>query len=729
MKQNLKLSYFLSRRLSLSVIAFVCCSLLSISTIQSQEGGKKIQIKKSAAKQKADKDEKISIDDDPNAPFPKRFDVSDFPKGITWLNTSKPISKRDLKGKFVLLDFWTYCCINCIHILPELKKLERKYPNRLVVIGVHSAKFETEKDTQNIREAILRYEIEHPVINDFDHKVWDQFNANSWPTMRLLDPEGKIVAGHSGEIRFEDLDAFLKPAFEYYEKRGLIDLKPLKFELEKANEKPTPLRFPGKILADESNKRLFITDSNHNRIVITDLNGKLLDTIGSGRIGAEDGDFDSCEFDHPQGTVLHGDMLYICDTENHNLRKADLKKKTVTTISGTGKQATRAFQFFNVEAKNQFDVFSGDPKTTALNSPWALWIHENDLYIAMAGPHQIWKMPLDESKIGPYAGNGREDIVDGSLLPREPYQPGFSSFAQPSGLASDGKWLYVADTEGSSIRAVPFDDKQSVRTVVGTAEQSRGRLFIFGDKDGEKDDVLLQHAIGIAYHDKQLFICDTYNNKIKIVNAETGETKTLAGTGKPGNDDAAATFDEPAGIAYANGMLFVADTNNHLIRTVDPKSGKVSTLTIEGLQPPKPSAPKGKIQFPKAKIVKVSAKAKSVGNQITYSVKLNWPKGWKTNDMAPFGYYVYFPDATGALDRANVSTKKIALAKPSNEFEIVLPAKANGRDSVRIEMPYYYCQVGDAGVCKIGYVAFEVDVTIAEDGATSPIVLEYDVPE
>ena len=700
----------------------ISLTLLAFSNSSAQDE-KKIKKKRNA------EEKQVAIDDDPDAPFPRRFEVSDFPKGITWLNTKNPISKRDLKGKFVLLDFWTYCCINCIHVLPELKKLEKKYPNRLVVIGVHSAKFETEKDTKNIREAILRYEIEHPVINDFDHKVWNQFNARSWPTIRLLDPEGKIVAGHSGEIRFEDLDAFLKPAIEYYEKRGLIDKTPLKFELESASEKPTPLRFPGKIFADNVNKRLFITDSNHNRIVVTDLNGKLLETIGSGRIGAADGDFTSCEFDHPQGTFLNGDMLYVCDTENHNLRKVDLKKKTVTTIAGLGKQASRAFQHLNFDEKEQFEIFSGDPKTTALNSPWALWVHGKDLFIAMAGPHQIWKMPLDESKIGPFAGNGREDIVDGPLLPREPYQMGFSSFAQPSGLASDGKWLYVADTEGSSIRAVPFDSKESVKTIVGTAEERSGRLFIFGDKDGKKDDVLLQHAIGIAYHEKQLFICDTYNNKIKVIDAATGETKTIAGTGKPGKDDATGTFDEPAGLAYADGHLFVADTNNHLIRKVDPKSGKVSTFNIAGLEPPKPSAPKGKIQFPNANVVKVTAKAKpSVGN-VKFKVKLNWPTGWKTNEMAPAGYFVYFPKSDGAIDRVKVSTKMINLTKPTNEFEFALPVSKSGSDNFRVEMPYYYCQVGDSGVCKRGHVAFEIDLTVSDKGSVDSIALEYDVPE
>lgn len=685
---------------------------------------------KSKSGQQDDQKKPFSVDDDPNAPFQRRFDVEDFPKGMQWLNTKKPLSKRDLKGKFVLLDFWTYCCINCIHILPDLKKLEAKYPNKLVVIGVHSAKFETEKETRNIREAILRYEIEHPVINDADHKVWQQYGVRSWPSIRLLDPEGKLVAGHSGEIRFEDLDAFLKPAFEYYDKKGLVDNAPIKFELESANEKPTPLRFPGKVLAHENSKRLFITDSNHNRIVITDLEGNLIDTIGSGRIGKADGDFRTAEFDHPQGTVLHQNFLYVTDTENHLIRKVDLDKKSVTTIAGIGKQATRAFQNFNPDGSG-FEAWAGDPKKTALNSPWALWVHGEDLFIAMAGPHQIWKMPLDESKIGPYAGNGREDIVDGPLLPNQPYALGFSSFAQPSGLTSDGTWLYVADTEGSSIRAVPFDPKKSVRTVVGTSEQRGGRLFIFGDKDGEKDDVLLQHAIGITYHDKQLYITDTYNNKIKVIDVESGTTKTLAGTGKPGADDQTGTFDEPAGIAFANGILYVADTNNHLIRKVDPKSGKVSTLTIKGLQPPKTTRPKvvSKIRFPKAPVVRSTIQAKPVEGHVQVSVQLTWPEGWKTNDLAKMGYYVFFEKESGALDRSKVSIEKIELAKPTNEFSLKLPVAKSGTDKVRIEVPYYYCQKGDSGICKYGQVAFELNLTVAEDGKTETVELTYDVPE
>ena len=521
-------------------------------------------------------------------PFARRISIPDFPKGMEWLNTSKPLTKQDLQGKFVVLDFWTYCCINCIHILPELKKLEKAYPNELVVIGVHSAKFEAEKETKNIEEAILRYEIEHPVINDADHRIWDMFGVRSWPTVLMIDPEGNAIWGTGGEVEFATLDAVLKAGIPYYAQQGTLNRTPMKFDLLADQQDPTPLRFPGKVLADEAGQRLFIADSNHNRIVVASLDGQLLDTIGSEAIGRDDGSYDKASFDHLQGMALDGDTLYVADTENQLLRKVDLKSKQVTTIAGTGVQRRGAWPGMeNVELTGELPTrFVSQPLETAINSPWALWVHEDALYIAMAGPHQIWKMPLDESEIGPYAGNGREDIVDGPLLPPVPFQQGFSSFAQPSGLASDGEWLFVADSEGSSIRAVPFDPRRQVRTIVGTANLPHGRLFEFGDVDGARDKVRLQHCLCVAYHDGKIYVADTYNNKVKVVDAKTGATKTVAGTGEPGSADAPAQFDEPAGIAYANGMIYVADTNNHLIRTIDLATGSVGRLEIQGLVAP-----------------------------------------------------------------------------------------------------------------------------------------------
>jgi thiol-disulfide isomerase/thioredoxin len=515
--------------------------------------------------------------DEPSSPiFAKRLPVKPFPIGDSWINTARPIKLEQLHGKFVLLDFWTLGCINCMHIIPELKKIEAAWPNELVVIGVHSGKFQEEKNTKTITQAVLRYGVEHPVINDSDFAIWNNFGIRAWPSLLLIDPEGYAVWASSGEVTFDQLDKILKPAVAYYRKKGLIDEKPIVFEPESQRAARTPLRFPGKVLADETGNRLFIADSGHNRIVIARLDGSLRDTIGDGYRGRSDGSYAKAQFNSPQGMILNDDMLYVADTENHLIRKVDLTKKQVTTISGTGQQNRQEPTFKNTEK----------PLKTALNSPWALYIHEKDLYIAMAGAHQIWKMNLDETAIGVYAGNGEEDIVDGPLTPRRANEPGYASFAQPSGLASDGTWLYVADPEGSSIRAVPFDHNKKVRTVVGTAHLPDARLFTFGDVDGPAAQVKLQHALGIAYHKNKLYIADTYNNKIKVIDTLNSDTKTLAGTGAADYQENPAAFNNPSGLSEAGGKLFVADTNNHCIRVIDLNNGNaVSTLESAGLKP------------------------------------------------------------------------------------------------------------------------------------------------
>lgn len=510
-------------------------------------------------------------------------------EGGEWVNTSAPLALADLRGRFVLLDFWTFCCINCMHVLPELNKLEHAFPNELVVIGIHSAKFQGERDTDNIREAVQRYEIEHPVVNDAKMTIWGTYGARSWPTLVLIDPAGDVVWAASGERSFDDIKAVIDRGLPYYRAQGLLKPAPRPTIIDASKQPATALRYPGKILADEKGGRLFIADSNHERIVVAKLDGKLEQVIGSGAIGREDGTFDACSFNHPQGMALVGNILYIADTENHLLRKADLASKGVTTVAGTGEKGSAWPEFGAVgeNPKKGGATGRGSLKSTALSSPWALWQQGSDLYIAMAGMHQIWKMPLDEGSIGAYAGNGREDIVDGPLLPATPYDPRFSSFAQPSGLSSDGKQLFVADSEGSTVRSVQFDPNGKAETLVGLT----GTLFDFGDTDGSGRDVRLQHPLDVAWADGKLYVADTYNNKIKVVDVERRMCRTLAGTGKPGNTDGekggAAEFNEPAGISAAGGKLYVADTNSHLVRVVDlVGTNRVTTLKIEGLVPP-----------------------------------------------------------------------------------------------------------------------------------------------
>ncbi len=393
---------------------------------------------KEDGKDEAKKDEAVPKDEDGKPienPFPQRIPAPSLDGGEAWLNTSGEITMKDLRGKVVLLDFWTYCCINCIHVLPDLKYLEKKYDKELVVIGVHSAKFENEKDTEAIRRAIVRYEIEHPVINDSDMLVWRKFGARSWPTVVLLDPEGNYCGFLSGEGNREILDEIIGKVVKYHKAKGTLDETPVNFALERDRVKSGPLKFPGKIHADEAGNRLFISDSNHNRIVVTSLDGKLLDVIGSGRIGAKDGSYAEAEFDHPQGMTLVGETLYVADTENHLLRTVDLKAKTVKTLAGTGEQDRRRTP-------------GGELLTTPLNSPWDLEVVGETLYIAMAGPHQLWSHELGSTRLQTYAGSGREDIRDGSLEG--------SALAQPSGISSDGMGLYVSDISGSAIRSVPI---------------------------------------------------------------------------------------------------------------------------------------------------------------------------------------------------------------------------------------------------------------------------------
>jgi hypothetical protein len=342
-------------------------------------------------------------------------------------------------------------------------------------------------------------------------------------------------------------------------------------------------------------------------------------------------------------------------------------------------------------------------------------VHDTDLFIAMAGPHQIWRMPLDESTIGPYAGNGREDIVDGPLLPNLPYALGSSSFAQPSGLTSDGEYLYIADSEGSSIRGVPFDRRKSVMTVVGTSGLPRGRLFYFGDQDGAKAEVKLQHVLGVQYHEGNIYITDTYNDKVKVVDAATGTTKTIAGNVK-------GEFDEPSGITIAGNTLFIADTNNHKIRTIELGTFKVATLDFPGLEPPE----KVEVvpEFTAAVRIPVrSANVQAVDGKVKLAVSLKLPLGWKMNPQAPQVYYVQDTADGGPLKIGNNS--KVHIDKPTNEFVVEVPVSGAGEDMLTVSMDYYYCQDNENGLCKVASVVFAIPLVVSESGTTKPVTLTH----
>jgi len=441
-----------------------------------------------------------------------------------------------------------------MHIFPQLRKLERKYASELMVVGVHSAKFPNEKEKENLYKAVKRCELEHPVVNDAEFQIWQQYACRAWPTMMFIDPEGKVIGKHEGEITYEDLDHLLSEMVAEFDASGLLNRQQVAVAVDA--EPDTPLSFPGKVLADEAGARLFIADTNHNRIVVSTLEGQVCSVIGSGEEGLADGNFQSASFNHPQGMALDGNCLYVADTENHALRRVDLAAGTVETIAGNGRQGSRRSG-------------QGSGSEAELNSPWDLAFHDGKLYIAMAGCHQIWSMDLESGLVGPYAGTGAESIKDGALLE--------ATLAQPNGITTDGDRLYFADSETSSIRSAELHAGGRVRTIVGLG------LFEFGDRDGEGHLVRLQHPLGITMKDGILYITDSYNHKIKEIVPVPRRSTALAGTGSAGYEDGIAgeaAFSEPGGLSIAGGRMYIADTNNHAIRVANMETWEVKTLEL-----------------------------------------------------------------------------------------------------------------------------------------------------
>src|SRR5205823_1209837 len=344
-------------------------------------------------------------------------------------------------------------------------------------------------------------------------------------------------------------------------------------------------------------------------------------------------------------------------------------------------------------------------RATALNSPWDLQLVGRTLYIAMAGPHQIWKLDLVSHEVSVFAGSGREGRHDSSLLKAE--------FAQPSGLATDGQTLYSADSEANIIRAIDLGPEGRVRTLAG------GDLFEFGDKDGSGDSVRLQHPLGISFWQGHLLIADTYNHKIKLLDPKARSVNTFAGSGKPGQADGALpSFYEPGGLTVAGDKLYVADTNNHAIRVIDLKTKETKTLQIKGLQPPasNQSAVANDVA-PNAEEIKLPSQKLRAGDSAVV-INVDLPAGYHLNPTAPQRYTVTLDQEDTALKTAPVTGKGLTLP-------IRVPiAFAAGTATARVSFTFVYCREDNTGVCRIKTLQWQAPVEVVNDpNATNEIKL------
>jgi thiol-disulfide isomerase/thioredoxin len=472
---------------------------------------------------------------------------------LEWFNVAKPLPIASLRGRIVLLDFWTEGCINCMHIIPILRAVEQKFPEQVVVIGVHSPKFAEEKSAESVKDAIARYEIHHPIIHDPKMTLWNAYGVEAWPTLVIVGADGNILGQYSGEPNQDSLIKALGDLVAHADKAG--ELKPAKLALQLPETPKGRFLFPGKLKPlPGATKQWVLADAGHDQIVVLDDAGKDVRRFGDGTSGFKDGAAAVAEFNHPQGLIASGSAIFVADTGNHAIRRIDLATGAVTTLAGTGKRGT----LLPTDAENG--------KTTTLASPWDLEKKGDRLFFANAGTHQIGVLDLTSDKVARLAGGGAEALQPG--LPDE------AAFAQPSGLSlsQDAATLYVADAESSAIRAIKLDNQTYTSTVVGAG------LFDFGHGNGSFQSARLQHPLGVAADGDRVLVADTYNSRVRTLDLKSKTVSDFDGGKYTCVDPICYPLREPAGIAIASGdRILVVDTGNHRIEEYTPSKNTSHT--------------------------------------------------------------------------------------------------------------------------------------------------------
>ena len=445
-----------------------------------------------------------------------------------WLNTGgKDLSLADLRGRVVILDFWTFCCVNCLHVLDELRELEERHRDTVVIVGVHSPKFVHEADHRAVVDAVERYEVHHPVLDDPELATWKQYAVRAWPTLVVIDPEGYVVAQHAGEGHAHAIETLVGQLETEHAAKGTLRRGDGPYV--PPEPVPTELRFPGKALLLPGGTFLVSDTTRHQLVELAADGESVLRRIGAGERGFADGPADRARFSEPQGlAALPDGTVAVADTVNHALRRYDPATGETTTLAGTGRQWW------------QGSPAEGPAREVDLSSPWDLAWFADRLWIAMAGVHQLWTYDLQGRTVAAAAGTTNEGLVDG------PADQAW--FSQPSGLAAAGDRLWIADSESSAVRWVERDgDGFAVRTAVGTG------LFDFGHRDGAADQALLQHPLGVtALPDGSVAVADTYNHALRRYDPATGEVSTLA-----------TDLREPSGAVLVDQDIVVVESARH----------------------------------------------------------------------------------------------------------------------------------------------------------------------
>jgi DNA-binding beta-propeller fold protein YncE len=450
-----------------------------------------------------------------------------------WIGTVGPLSLTRLFGKIVVLDFWTSCCINCVRVLDELRSLEERFADEIVVVGIHSPKFPHEHEHETVRRAVQRLHIRHPVLDDPDLITWQQYGVRGWPTLVVIDPEGYVVGGISGEGCGPVLTQTIQRLIKTHDATGTLVRGPIEFlTVSPTDDEDRVLDHPAKVAVEPGGLRVAIADTGHNRVLVCDLLGRVEAEFGL--LHAPHG----LRFDQS-----NPERVIVCDTGADRVVAVALSGGDLTVLA------------------------------TGIASPWdAVVDDDGSIVVAEAGRHRLRRIPAGGGETEVLAGTGQENLIDGPATD--------ALLAQPSGLARLVGGLVFVDAEASALRVLT--DQGEVRTLVGQG------LFDWGASDGGPDSSALQHPLGLAVGPRPesgpdagaiptVYIADSFNSLLRawtgsgLTSAE-GALRTLPVAG----------LDEPAGLdVLPDGRLIVADTNHHRVVVIDPASGSVSPLELD----------------------------------------------------------------------------------------------------------------------------------------------------
>lgn len=569
-----------------------------------------------------------------------------------WFNINEKITIDDLKGRVILLHFWDRACISCLESLPTIKKLEERFGNKLTVIGVYAAKFEGGKNEDEIRSAIIKYDINHPVINDSASKLSTEFDAKASPTFVLIKPNGRKYKKYEGIGGLEKMEEGVKKLVKKY--RFDVNRKPLPILPEKFSKIANVLSFPGKLeysgnlnLNSRNVSAIFIANSGQNNVIASSLLGTILVKIGSGREGFSDGDFFNAEFRNPQSILFDDQKLYISDTGNHAIRIADFRTNKVSTLIGSGKKGDIvkneiAAKGFNLASPTDIEFFPD----------------KKHIIISNAGNNQILSYDLENQKIKALAGNGESKNKDG-ISPN-------NSLTQTADMVVVKDKIYFVDALSSSLRSL--DKSGNVKTLV--------------DKD-------LQNPVGLTSDGDSLYIADSFNNRIAKYSISAQKISNFVGA-KAGDLVGKKTeFNSPEAILKINNYFYISDANNNRIILLNAKNLNSEILDVI---PPLKLPREGFLEYlpnlQKSEDVNIKS-----GEIITLKIEMN--EGWRVNEEAP---------SFINLLKMKSDEKADLMASFDWHFvrqrEIKLPKLESGEDYI-LQGSIYYCEDKRNSLCYV----------------------------